>query len=71
MALSKTGLRDRIKSKVEAATGNTMPALSLSIWEAIAEAIIEEIQANGTISVTTTTSCPAGAGTGSGSGTIS
>ena len=60
MPMSTSSLRNKIKTKVEAATGNAMPALTLDIWEAIAEAIIEEITGNGAV----TTSCPAGAGTG-------
>ena len=64
MALNKTRLRNAIKTKVEAVTGNPMPAVTLSIWGEIAEAIVEEITGNATVNVTTT--CGSGAGTGTG-----
>jgi hypothetical protein len=64
MALSTSSLRDRIKSKVEAATGNTLPDLAVDVWEAVAEAIIEEITTSAV--VTTASGCTAGGAAGTG-----
>lgn len=73
MALSSESLKNRVVSKMEAAGFDTANEHSKAadMAQAIAEAVVEEIQANGVVSVTVTTTCPAGAGTGSGSGTVS
>lgn len=52
MAMSKTTLRDLIKSKVEAKTGNTMPSQALDVWEAVADAIITHVQAAADVDIT-------------------
>ena len=48
MALSVTGLRDRIVGKLDAAP-NVDPDVRRDAARAIAEAVIEEIQANGRV----------------------
>jgi hypothetical protein len=71
MAMSKTSLRDRIKSKWEAKTGTTMTSAALDAWEAVADAIIEEIQTNAAVTVTSVSGVTTGVGTsGPGTGTI-
>lgn len=50
MALSTTGLRDRIKTKLDSAfgaTGEPLNTYRLQFALAVAEAVVEEIQANG------------------------
>lgn len=64
MALNKTTLSSLIKTKVEAATGGTLPAHSLLVLTAFADAIVTHITTSGIVAVVT--SCPAGAGTGTG-----
>jgi ribonuclease PH len=64
MALNKTVLSALIKSKIEAATGGTLPAQSLAAFTALADAIITHLTTTGVITVVTT--CPSGAGTGTG-----
>lgn len=70
MAMNKTVLRDLIKSKIEAATGGTIPATSLAAFEALADAIITHLQMTAVINVTVATTGTAAAQTGTGSGTI-
>ena len=77
MAMTSVGLKARIISKMNAAGFDTTNPNSKAdtMAGAIAEAVVEEIQANAVVSITHTgtTACPAGAGTeaGSGTGTIS
>jgi len=56
MALSTTGLRDRFKAKFDAALGAVPEphnAKRLAICLAMAEGVVEEIQANGKARITT------------------
>ena len=73
MALSSTSLKNRVTAKLEAAGFSTTNEHSkvADMAQAIAEAVVEEIQAGAVVSVNVTTTCPAGAGTGAGSGTVS
>jgi len=52
MALNSTVLSALIKSKVEAATGHAMPAVSQGVWGAVAAAIIEHLITSGQVTVT-------------------
>lgn len=75
MAMNSTVLSALIKTKVEAATGYAMPAMSQVVWTAIAEAIIEHIQtaAQVTVAVTSVSGVTTGVGVsgpGTGTGTI-
>jgi len=75
MALSSTVLVELIKTKVEAATTYEMPALSQTVWTAIAEAIVEHITTAGVVAVTITsvsgvTTGGGVSGPGTGTGTI-
>ena len=53
MAMNKIALRNRITTKIQALMGFTWTAPQLAnaekVWEAVADAIIEEIQANAKI----------------------
>jgi|WetSurMetagenome_2_1015567.scaffolds.fasta_scaffold235984_2 hypothetical protein len=66
MAMTSAGLKARIITKLNAAGFDTTNPNSKAdtLAGAIAEAVVEEIQAHGATTVTTT--CPAGAGTGTG-----
>lgn len=73
MALSSVSLKNRVLSKMAAAGFDTENEHSKAedMAQAIAEAVVEELQASGAVSVTVVTTCPAGAGTGTGTGTLS
>lgn len=76
MALDPTVLKALIVSKVEAATGATVPAAGLVVYQAIAEAVVAHLVAAGQVavvvdSVTGVTPGPGASGPGTGTGTIS
>lgn len=76
MALNGTVLKTLIKAKVEAATGNPMPAVSEEVWGAVAEAIVEHIVTSGqvtvaVVSVSGVVTGPGVSGPGTGTGVIS
>ena len=70
MALSVTGLRDRIVGKLDAAfpvpegAPNVDPDVRRDAARAIAEAVIEEIQANAEVTGIAMGTCPPGTGGG-------
>ena len=69
MPMTQASLANRIRSALEAAQAGG-PAELDAVANAIAGAVVAEIQQNGMVTVTVTTACGAGAGTGSGSGTV-
>lgn len=80
MALSGAVLKSLIVQKVEAATGNDIPAIAENVWQAVADAIVEHFQTaaivNSTVAVTSVSGVTAGAavsgpGAGTAVGTIS
>jgi hypothetical protein len=75
MALDPTVLANLIVTNVEAATGNVMPAVAQTVWQAVAAAIITHITTEGvvTVAVASVSGVTAGVGVsgpGAGTGTI-
>lgn len=76
MALDANVLTAQIVTGIQAATGNQLPQISVTVWKAVAEAIVDHIKSAGVVTVTvaSVTGVTAGAGTsgpGAGTGTIS
>lgn len=76
MVMNPTALRASIITKIEAATGNILPDVATTVWQAVAEAVIEHIVTFGQVtvavaSVSGVTTGPGVSGPGAGTGIIS
>ena len=74
MALNANVLANLIKTNVEAATGNPMPSISQTVWQAVADAIVQHITTaavvTSTVAVASVSGVTVGAGvSGPGAGT--
>jgi hypothetical protein len=72
VALSASVLSGLIRTKVEARTGHEMRDAAVEVWDAVAEAIVEHIQASAVVTVASVSGVTPGSGvSGPGTGTIS
>lgn len=71
MALNSTIMRQQVITAIESTTGNSIPAESQAVWQAVCDAIVAHIVSNAQVVVTSVSGVTTGPGvSGPGVGTI-
>ncbi len=71
MALNGTAMKSAVMASIQSATGNELPEIAETVWQAVCDAIVAYIVANAVVTVASVSGVTTGVGvSGPGTGVI-
>lgn len=71
MALNGTAMKNAVMASIQSATGNELPEIAETVWQAVCDAIVTYITTNAVVNVASVSGVTVGAGvSGPGLGVI-